>query len=177
VNTECACIVALHLVDNPRLRTLEDVYRSVRGSGVWKDRPRLFLCILRSVDKTLLGIPAPGGKPQHKFGDRAFKGIIELGWDAKIEGHVLKDKVVVKETIDVDDAILERVWKTVDRLLNDGQHVTRAGKTNGLFEFKPPELKGLKQAMVRMAIDQLIADKRLSIGPDGSLRLYSDISG
>jgi hypothetical protein len=173
VNKKCACIVALHLVDNARLRTLEDVYKAVRGSGVWKDRPRLFLCLLRSVDRTLLGIPAPGGKPAHKFGDRAFKGIIELGWDAEIEGHVLRDKVVVKETVDVDDAILERVWQAINHLVDDGKRVTRGGRSDGLFALKRPELKGLTRAVTRAAINQLIADKRLTIADDGGLRLYS----
>jgi hypothetical protein len=165
----CAGINSHHLVDRAEPKNLTDVAKGVRGSGVWADRPRCTLAILRmpNLKKTILGIPALAGVPQHNLGARAYEGILELGWDDDRECHILKQKAENKD-IDFSARELDLVWHALDNWIDAGNRVTRTGKASA-FDSEIPELKGLSRAFVRAAIDQLIADGRLVI-EDGALK-------
>jgi AAA domain len=55
----CTAIVSHHLKRGADPRTVAAVADYVRGSGVWLDRPRVTLGMLRSGDETLFGISVP----------------------------------------------------------------------------------------------------------------------
>jgi hypothetical protein len=160
----CAGITLHHLTDRAEPRTLADVARAIRGSGVWGDRPRVTWALTRDE----FGIPAPGGIARHNFLDsEMFMGVVRLGWDAKIGRHILKGKAKEKAA-DPSMAVLDRVLRAIEEQTDKGKPVKRTGKS-GLFELGLSELSDLTRGEVRDALDRLRDDGRLATAEDGSI--------
>lgn len=162
----CALVVAHHLKRNAAPRSVADVADSVRGSGVWLDRPRVTLGMIRSGEETHVGISWSGGSPLHNFrADQMFKGVQRLRRDDATSRHIPIARAATKVAANDD---ITRVLAAVLRLTAAGERVTRTG-ASGLYERGADELKGLSRMKVRSALNVLIQDGSLRADDSNAL--------
>jgi hypothetical protein len=178
---QCAVVVTQHLTKNARPSSLTEVYRNIRGSGVFLDRARVTICIRRKSHLTGIGIPTIDGDPPHNIPPMypMFVGERMLLRDADSMLHVVAHDTRPQERTkpsggdalghaqSADAPIYEAVLNAVTRLTGSGVRVTRTGK-HGLYESRPDELNGCSRGGVRAAVDRLLADGQLAI-KDGAL--------
>lgn len=148
---QCAAIVAQHLKKDAAPRTINEIPGYVRGTGVFLDRPRVILGMVRAGEHTLIGIPAPTGDPLHNFRQSImFSGQRRLTRDEATMRHLPADQGAV-----VDTAANYAVLAAVRRLNAEGRPVSRTGKS-GIYEIGPEEIRGFSRQKVRAAADALI---------------------
>ena len=167
----CAAIVAHHLKRGANPRTVAEVADYVRGSGVWLDRPRVTLGMLRSRDETLFGISGPVDAPLHNFRrDTMFTGVRRLRRDDPTSRHIPIDRpqAATKAAPATDE--LATVMAAAKGVLGRGERITRTGAKE-LFNHKVPETSGLSRVKVRAAVVELTEAGQLVLAADGSLSI------
>jgi hypothetical protein len=169
----CAAIVSHHLKRGANPRTVAEVAEYVRGSGVWLDRPRVTLGMLRSGDETLFGISGPAEAPLHNFRrDTMFAGARRLRRDDPTSRHIPIDRphTATKSAPATDE--LTSVMAAAKGLLDRGERITRTGPKE-LFKHRAPEIAGWSRAKVRAAVEELTRTAQLVLSADGSLSIAS----
>lgn len=166
----CPVIVTHHLKKDAKPRSPEDVARSIRGSGVFLDRPRSIIALVRQSDQSLLAIPSLNGVPLCNFQDRMFTGERRLRFDDETNRHLPIDSDVTGSAGESLTATeLEAVARACDRLIKQGVKIAKSG-AHGLFEQRPAEIDGIARSRVRAAIEQLLVQGVLVQGADRTLR-------
>jgi hypothetical protein len=151
----CAAVVAQHLKKDASPRTVDEIPGAIRGTGVFLDRPRVILGMVRSGRHTVVGIPAPSGDPLHNFRQSVmFAGQRRLIRDEATMRHLPADH---HGGPPADDAVRDAVAAAITRLNAEGRPVARTGKS-GIFEAGVPALAGFSRQRVRAATDALIDD-------------------
>jgi hypothetical protein len=147
----CAAVVAQHLKKDAAPRTINEIPGCVRGTGVFLDRPRVIMGMVRAGEHTLLGIPAPAGDPLHNFRQSImFSGQRRLIRDEATMRHLPADQSAA-----ADAATTGAVLAAIRRCNAEGRPVSRTGKS-GIFEIGPEEIRGFSRQKVRAAADALI---------------------
>lgn len=151
----CPVVFSHHPKKGPPPATLLDVARSARGSGIWLDRPRVILAMLRRADETLLGVPVEYGNPLHNFPqEMMFAGERRLRRDEKSHRHVMMGSPNAIDPAESD--VLPLVEAEVRRSLDEGRTLTKTGK-NGVYEYNFPSLQSLSRRQIHGAVDALVA--------------------
>jgi len=159
-----AAIVTQHLKKDASPRNVNEIPAAIRGTGVFLDRPRVVLGMVRSADATTIGIPAPNGNPLHNFrASIMFAGQRRLTRDEATMCHI-----PVEQGGAADRATMDKVLAAVRRLNSEGNQVTRTGR-RGIFELRPDEIDGLSRQKIRAATDALIDAGELVDGGAGDL--------
>jgi hypothetical protein len=167
----CAVLLLHHLKKNMTPQTLVEVALQLRGSGVFLDRVRVALTMLRKKDETHFGIPAPDGTPIHNFvASTMFVGVRRLRRNEANFRHITLDAPAAGKLKVANTLAIDSVLGTARGLIGAGERVTRTGKA-GLFERKPKTLAGMPRAAVRSAVDVLIGQGLLDSDNGGVLTL------
>jgi hypothetical protein len=156
-------IVVHHLTKNAAPSTLQQVRETVRGSGVFLDRPRVVLGCFRRGETTVLGRIKSNLPPEFPI-----KTAVHLRRDPTTLRHV---PLTSAEPIEADQGgeksdLRQKILGAVRRVSATGEKVTRAGD-NELWNKHVPELEGIGRNQIRTTIDQLIADGLLVAGAQG----------
>jgi hypothetical protein len=156
-------IVVHHLTKNAAPSTLQQVRETVRGSGVFLDRPRVVLGCFRRGETTVLGRIKSNLPPEFPI-----KTAVHLRRDPTTLRHV---PLTSAEPIEADQGgeksdLRQKILGAVRRVSATGEKVTRAGD-NELWNKHVPELEGIGRNRIRTTIDQLIADGLLVAGAQG----------
>jgi hypothetical protein len=160
--TGATVIVVHHLTKNAAPSNFQQVRETVRGSGVFLDRPRVVLGCFRRDDTTIVG---------------RLKSNLPPNFAIKPAIHLRRDPITLRHTVRQQDgpaagpsgqtgALDQLVLDAVRRLLAAGQKITRAG-ANELWEKHVPELDGIGRNRIRSIVDQLLAEGRLTTGQHG----------
>jgi hypothetical protein len=167
---DCPVLVLHHLRRGAAPRNIHDIAESVRGSGVWLDRPRVILGLHRTKAESQFGICTSGGIPMHNFRASAMVSApMRLRQDADSHRHVLVGAATSAEPVVVTSEVEEAVLAAARRIIGVGPPLVRTGKNelyaryHGSFgDDTPTELEGLSRATVRAAVDALIRQGRLA---------------
>jgi hypothetical protein len=167
----CAVVVIHHPKKSGAFGSLAEVLQAARGSGVFLDRPRVLIAMMRRGAYTVIGIPLVNGQPQHNLMPGSmFEGEVALTRDP---ATMLHEPVNGSEPIrnaavagQPEASNVSLVVTVVRRLTKDDQRVTRTGKA-GLYERKPPELAGMSRRQVATAVEAAVETRRLLDGPNG----------
>jgi hypothetical protein len=133
---------------------------AIRGSGVFLDRPRTVMAMLRRGDVTMIGVVKNNLPPDYTIIEK-----LRLRRDPKTLRHIPinddNEPVNSNETLvvnsDQDDELEHHVLNAVQELFNERVPITRSGD-HQLWALHSPHLEGLSRARVRAAIDRLIKD-------------------
>jgi len=161
--TGATVVVVHHLTKNSTPSSLHQVKETIRGSGVFLDRPRVVLGCFRRGDTTIVGRIKSNLPP-----DFPIEPAIQLRRDPATLRHSPQpaaDGTVALETGDEDD-LHGKLLSALRRLLAAGEKVTRTGD-NELWEKRVPELEGIGRNRIRVAVDRLIAEGVLGSGEKG----------
>lgn len=164
----CAIIVVQHSKKDHRPRSLKDV--SVRGSGVFLDRPRFVVGMFLNADgSTSIGLLKHNMPPNVPMWERGKARFFRL--NLEILSHepigLPQDSPRMEEPAPADDDhVREGVFEAVARLNAQGEVVQQTGKRE-LFQLNLPSLAGLSRATLRSATAKLVQIGRLELGPTG----------
>jgi hypothetical protein len=168
----CATIATHHLKRESNPGTVAEVANRVRGSGVWLERPRVVLGMIRTATgETQVGISGRPDNPLHNFRrDVMFSGVQRLRRDDATSRHIAVDGTGAgaKQALALEER--EEAFSAVKALLMNGARVTRTG-SNELYQQKLPQTKEWSRAKARTAVDELIRNGKLLLNSDGSMRL------
>jgi AAA domain len=167
----CATIATHHLKRESHPGTVAEVAHRVRGSGVWLERPRVVLGMVRTgAGETHFGISGPPDVPLHNFRrDVMFNGVRRLRREDATSRHVdiggtesskARQALAIKEK--------EAVLSAMKSVLMSGERITRTGHSE-LYKHAPTEIRGWGRAKTRNAVEELIGDGQLLLNSDGSL--------
>jgi hypothetical protein len=160
--TGAAVVVVHHLTKNAAPSTLQQVRESVRGSGVFLDRPRVILGCFRRGETTVVGCLKSNLPPQYPMHPP-----IHLRRDPTSLRHTVESAPAAKagQVGDSDD-LQRKVLDAVRRLSAAGEKITRAGDSE-LWARRVVELEGVARNRIRTAVDALIKEEILMSGPNG----------
>jgi hypothetical protein len=164
-------VVQHHLKRNAMPQSIDDIPMLIRGSQVWLDRPRAILGLLRRRDGSTFGICKRNGIPLHNFpASSTVSRSLRLQFDTAAHRHDLIENVAkTAEQPVVDEEAKHAVLAAARRLLGEGVHITRTGRTE-LHAYKSAELEGLTRAAIRAAVDALVEEGKL-VNDDGVIKL------
>jgi hypothetical protein len=170
----CAVIVVHHLGKNAKPRSLADVRASIRGSGVFIDRPRAILGMFRRGESTVIGLCKNNLPPSCGMveGARTFRR------EAATLRHILEDDTGAakgarkrEEPAGSEDTTLPDLIVAAFRTVaGRGIRIVRTGPRE-LFELSPKTLEGISRAKVRATVKALIDAGRVRIQEDGAMAL------
>jgi hypothetical protein len=168
----CATIATHHLKRESHPGTVAEVANRVRGSGVWLERPRVVLGMIRTATgETQLGISGRPDNPLHNFRrDVMFNGVRRLRRDDATSRHIAVDGTGAGGKHGLAPEEKEKAFSAVKALLMSGGRITRTG-SNELYQQKLPQTKEWSRAKARLAVEELIRDGKLSLNSDGSMSL------
>jgi hypothetical protein len=136
----CAVIVAHHLKRHADPKTVSEIAEYVRGSGVWLDRPRATMGMLRRGGETHFGISGPPDAPLYNFRrDTMFSGVRRLRRDEATSRHIPIDREHSSATYASTSTMeeLQGALAAIEGLIKAGRRITRTGP-NELFKHAPP---------------------------------------
>jgi hypothetical protein len=184
---DCAVVVVHHLGKNARPKSLDDVVRNVRGSGVYVDRPRAVLGMYRtSRDKakriTRIGV----AKWNLLDKDKAYEGARPFAQDEVALRHLPADEVALEgadrtpsgqlgpdaegEAVTAIEGLDASILNAIDRLNGAGHDLTRTGpKSLHSRRQLVPGLADIKRREIESAVDRLIAEGAIHV-QDGGLQ-------
>jgi hypothetical protein len=172
----CAIILSHHLKRGSHPRSVAEVGECVRGSGVWLDRPRVTLGMVRLGDETHFGISGPPDAPLHNFrSGTMFSGVMRLRRDLVSSRHIPINREPHAASLSAVGATTEemqRVVTAIGDLTKSGRRITSTG-SNELFKHAPPQVTGWPRAKVRNAVKSLIDAGLLTLNSDGSIGVPS----
>jgi AAA domain len=166
----CAALVLHHLKRNAT-QNFSEIANWLRGSGVFLDRPRVVLALLRKDGKpSEFGVAARNGIPLHNLSSaEMFTGVRRLRFDEDTKRHLpVGVPNAGEQPAEADDEAAEAVLAAVARLVQEGERVTRTGASS-VYDRKPAELDGVSRKRARTAVDALLASGRLDCDAGGSL--------
>ena len=161
--TGATVVVVHHLTKNAVPSSLQQVRDTIRGSGVFLDRPRVVLGCFRRSGTTIVG---------------RIKSNLPPDFPIKTEIHLCRDPATLRHALlaaadqteghgpGEQDDLQQGVISAIRHLFAVGEKVTRAG-ANELWEKQVPELKGIGRNRIRATVDQLIAQGFLAAGENG----------
>jgi hypothetical protein len=164
VQRTCATVIVVHhLTKNAAPSTLQQVRETVRGSGVFLDRPRVVLGCFRRGETTVLGRIKSNLPPEFPI-----KTAFHLHRDPATLRHVPQTSAEPIEAEEVGNKgdLKQKILTAVRGLSATGEKVTRAGD-NELWSKHVPALEGIGRNRIRTTIDQLIADGLLVASAQG----------
>lgn len=173
-HTGATVLVVHHILSRASPASLEDVARSVRGSGVFLDRPRFMLALCQPSGGALtqVGIPSPDGQPMHNFdGEIMHRGPIALRFDRVTRSLVPEARVNAAREAEADladTAAVDAAVAAIGRYGHEGQAVTRTGKKS-LHALGAIEMAGMSRAKVEAAVDAARRFGRLEVNSDSTL--------
>jgi hypothetical protein len=159
--TGAAVLVTHHLRRGASPTSLAGVRDAIRGSGVFLDRPRTVIAMLRRGDVTMIGVVKNNLPPDYPIIEK-----LKLRRDPKTLRHVPinddndpvnSDETPVVNSDQSDDELEHRVLNAVQELFNERVPITRSGD-HQLWGLHSLHLEGFSRARVRAAIDRLIKD-------------------
>jgi hypothetical protein len=165
----CALVVAHHLKRHADPKTVSEIAEYVRGSGVWLDRPRVTIGMLRRGGETQVGISGSPDAPLHNFRrDTMFAGVRRLRRDDATSRHIPIDRPAATAPIATATGDQAAVLAAITDVETAGRKITRTGPSE-LYKHAPKQTNGWPRAKVRAAVEGLILAGQLRLEPDGSL--------
>lgn len=161
--TGATVIVVHHLTKNSTPSSLQQVRETVRGSGVFLDRPRVVLGCFRRDGVTVVGRLKSNLPPDYEI-----VSPIHLIRDPATLRHLPAAPAEPASTgrVATGGDLPEKLLDAIRRLRAAGQKVMRTGD-NELFAKGLPELDGIGRRKIRTAVDGLIAARVLTAGENG----------
>jgi hypothetical protein len=170
-NKNCATIATHHLKRESNPGTVAEVANRVRGSGVWLERPRVVLGMVRTgAGETHFGISGRPDIPLHNFRrDVMFNGVRRLRREDATSRHISIDGTEssnARQASTIKEK--ETVLSAMKSVSMSGERITRTGH-NELFKHAPTEIRGWGRAKTRSAVEELIRGGQLLLNSDGSI--------
>ncbi|MCK8786596.1 AAA family ATPase [Roseomonas sp. NAR14] len=163
---ECAVLLVHHTrrENDPRRKpkTISDVWDRARGSGVFMDRVRLGMAMLRdeAAGMTRFGVTKSNNQ------EEAPKSDLRLVFDPETGTHRLAPAGAAAMPAPrgraKPESDVERVVAEVVAACSEGRQVTRNGRETALHKMGRPALVGLSRARVLAAIEAAVAGGMLA---------------
>lgn len=171
----CAVLIIHHLRKASNARTIEKLREAIRGSGVFVDRPRIVLGMIRRrhtasssfPDNTVIGVVKHNMPPSVHI--PAAK---EYCRDEASLRHVPLNKAETR-SLDTTDEIAELIFRCAAQHIQAGRRITRTGKYE-LFQIDEPKLQGIGRKRIRDNVKAFVQSGRLYAKSDGALAVPDD---
>ena len=160
VEKSCAVVLVHHLRKNAKPQNVKAVHEAIRGSGVFSDRPRIILGMLRRGDQVTVGVcknnlpPSCGIVREPITCDRDRVTLRHTPVGIGVCTQESRGADAPKSSEEATD-LLESTMTALRDTVASGKRVTSTGKYE-LFQWGHAALKGVTREKVRAAVKSLI---------------------